>query len=992
MIIIMNINDYPDDLRIEEQTVLNKLISKMNKVIDRLDQETKDYIARVNKAILSHDPDERISLTLAHKGFKDTEKNKKPLVEARDELYQYRLLLRTEDSYGTDFEEFKVGLRTCMNGAEQFVISWKMPVCRHYLLDNSSIEFDNIVTDKFGDKYHTHYTLLVKNEVKHRFDKVMSAINLFPGIIDDKVLLELKGKNFFSDNFLDMLISHFNPDEYNPDEAAKIISDEFLQELLERRSTPEFKNIVFSIQKKQGEIIQAPYDRNMIVQGCAGSGKSMIMLHRLPILLYDNPTSLSRTNLYVITPSQMYIQLAENMRHQLEISDIKMGTIEQYYDYCIEKYPGFKPADYGKINSGKKISHEDEQYIFSSQCVEDIQNFYDGLCRSYDLSLEKAYSLFSIKDSQQWSEDTYERRISNRLLKLQSIIRANEEILIRYYNGIKNAVESFNYLGVTLRYRKMNTLREIDKRISRATEEIRIAKHELEKLDPTQNADAIKNRENIIEMGKKRLDMLTADRAAVEADEEYFSVLLKVNEKLEFVTAKFKAAKQEFSQYTKEEIYAMIDNAGSLIGTFYMISWELSKIDDKYKIYLDEIKKDVDKVEQCISVLQTTTDKYLDYDYYQKVREENEALTKANSSAIKKAYEFIMGKVGCSPDKNGSIRSIKYSPYIYLQTIFQFKGAPTIASKESLLAIDEAQGMAPEEIRLLRNINANRVIMNLYGDIYQHIEGTKGVDSWDDFKEVIDFDSYEIQENYRNASQITNYCNRTFGMNMNAINTPGKGVHEISTDAEFQSEVIGQLLDSQRAGIGAILVGDDKEAKYLMNRFSSYGQKFHDMTGEEFSIHRTRWNIMNINDAKGLEFSSVIVLSGRMTRNQRYIAYTRALDDLYVYSEPVDINEYGDTDSSNISNNKPQEPITPLNTYQQKPAKIINNEVKQFFEEKGIEVIDKRAEGGRLWVIGDKEVIRDIVNEAIAKFNISGKYMSSKESNYRNAWCTKTDK
>ena len=49
----------------------------------------------------------------------------------------------------------------------------------------------------------------------------------------------------------------------------------------------------------------------MIVQGCAGSGKSMIMLHRLPIILYDNPNSLKRTNLFIITPSDMYIQMAE---------------------------------------------------------------------------------------------------------------------------------------------------------------------------------------------------------------------------------------------------------------------------------------------------------------------------------------------------------------------------------------------------------------------------------------------------------------------------------------------------------------------------------------------------------------------------------------------------------------------------------------------------------------------------------------------------------
>lgn len=43
-------------------------------------------------------------------------------------------------------------------------------------------------------------------------------------------------------------------------------------------------------------------------------------------------------------------------------------------------------------------------------------------------------------------------------------------------------------------------------------------------------------------------------------------------------------------------------------------------------------------------------------------------------------------------------------------------------------------------------------------------------------------------------------------------------------------------------------------------------------------------------------------------------------------------------------------------------------------------------------MIGEKIVIRNIVNVAIAKFGISGKYASSKETKNRNGWCTKTDK
>ena len=45
---------------------------------------------------------------------------------------------------------------------------------------------------------------------------------------------------------------------------------------------------------------------------------------------------------------------------------------------------------------------------------------------------------------------------------------------------------------------------------------------------------------------------------------------------------------------------------------------------------------------------------------------------------------------------------------------------------------------------------------------------------------------------------------------------------------------------------GQMSLFDDAEARSLMDKSSAYEQKFHDMTDEEFSIHRTRWNIMSI--------------------------------------------------------------------------------------------------------------------------------------------------
>lgn len=405
----------------------------------------------------------------------------------------------------------------------------------------------------------------------------------------------------------------------------------------------------------------------------------------------------------------------------------------------------------------------------------------------------------------------------------------------------------------------------------------------------------------------------------------------------------------------------------------------------------------MEEAQRCVDKLKNEDEKYLEYGYFTKIKSKYTLLTKSNENIIRNAYAFIMNKLGVEEDENGNMKAFSCSPYLYLQILYQYQGGPK-NSLESFLAIDEAQGIAPEEIRLLYNINDGRAVFNMFGDVYQHVEGTKGINSWSEYNDVLDFDMYEMQENYRNASQITEFCNKQFNMNMLAINTPGKGVHELLTDTEFYNEMITQLVDIQRTGLAAILIRSDAEARYLLNRFPMFVNKFHDMTSEESGLqglHRTRWNIINIDDAKGLEFSSVIVLSGRMSRNEKYIAYTRALDELFVYSDIIDITEFDEKSEEERKTNIPKQQESTKTRGKHGPEKKCDDEkseVRDFLEKSKFEVIDNRKDGGKLWIIGEKKDIRDTVNSAIAKFGISGKYASSKETKFRNGWYTKTNK
>ena len=993
----MNINEHAEELKKEEQKVLDSLIEKMNEVIDNLDQRMKNYVDEAKNSDISVNPDLYLSRILAQNGIKETEENKKKWLNAKDELYTERLLLQYKDSEEEEIEEVKVGLHSCVDKDRFFVISWYMPLCRHFILNNTAEDYDYIRKDKYGEEYCINYKLLVRNQVKLRFTRVVSVLNLVPGVFDDVLMNQIKGTGYFSDSFLEKMIQEFNPDEYNPNAAAKIISDEFLQELLERRSTPEFKNIVFSIQKKQGEIIQAPYNRNMIVQGCAGSGKSMIMLHRLPIILYDNPKSLNRSNLYIITPSQMYIDMAENMRHQLEISDIKMGTIEQYFDYCIQKYAGHKAGEYGKISYHKKLTSEKEKYIYSKECIEDIHSFLDKNCKMDMSFLEPASQTLSVPLNLVDSGKNYLSQIRSRVLNCQKIINANNVILSQYYAEIRDTLDALDSLSTVLRHRKDNTIRNINRAISKEKKIISDAQKKMKTYDPVVNAQAIENRKIEINEANDKIEFLKSTLDSVYEDDGYFKKLVNIGEKLQEALNIFENLKKEYAQNDDDTINEAVNNIGKIIGAYFMILWDLSKVEDKYSEYQESIAELLGKAQSCVNILQNENKKYLEYSYFTEIKNKCDLLIQMNESIVKNAYAFIMNKIGIKESDNGKIRALSCSPYLYLQILYQFQGRPNNGF-ESFLSTDEAQGIAPEELRLLYNINDGKTVFNMFGDVYQHIEGTKGIDSWSEYADILTSDMYEMQENYRNALQITEFCNKQFGMNMSAINTPGKGVHEILSDEEFYNEMISQLVDTQRAGLAAILVGDDKEARYLLNRFGAYENKFHDMTIEEFSIHRTRWNIINIDDAKGLEFSTVIVLSGRMSRNEKYIAYTRALDELFVYSDVIDVTGI-EGKSKKTKTNKIKENVVSNTSNRRVHIKHIsennnreNSKVREFFKNSGFEVIDNRDNGGRLWIIGKKTDIRNIVNSAITQFGISGKYSSSKETNFKNGWYTKTDK
>ncbi len=114
------------------------------------------------------------------------------------------------------------------------------------------------------------------------------------------------------------------------------IDDEVLQEVLANNSSDKMKNVVNTIQKEQNLVIRNLEDKNLIVQGIAGSGKTSVALHRIAFLLYriDN---LSSKDILIFSPNEVFSSYISNVLPELGEENTKETTFSDYLSYFIKR-------------------------------------------------------------------------------------------------------------------------------------------------------------------------------------------------------------------------------------------------------------------------------------------------------------------------------------------------------------------------------------------------------------------------------------------------------------------------------------------------------------------------------------------------------------------------------------------------------------------------------------------------------------------------------
>lgn len=111
-------------------------------------------------------------------------------------------------------------------------------------------------------------------------------------------------------------------------DVDSVSDDELLKPYLGASADSRLKNIVATIQGEQNNIIRKDIEKNMIIQGVAGSGKTTVALHRIAYLMYNNANKYKANQFMVIGPNKFFINYISNVLPDLDASQAVQYTYE----------------------------------------------------------------------------------------------------------------------------------------------------------------------------------------------------------------------------------------------------------------------------------------------------------------------------------------------------------------------------------------------------------------------------------------------------------------------------------------------------------------------------------------------------------------------------------------------------------------------------------------------------------------------------------------
>ena len=322
---------------VTENKYLDKVLERVNELKDMVIKDRDYYLKEVEEMGIPDLEQKGYFKKCKELAFKANEKYV-ALNELEKNTHFGRMDLTLNEDNHTENLVMYIGEKSINKGIENLVYDWRSPVGNLYYMSNQE-------DYKYKD---TIYNLNLKRQIDISNSKINNIYDTF-----------VRGRNLN-------------------------VTDDFLMKVLnDKKNRNEFVDIIKTIQSNQNSIIRDELNTNSIVQGVAGSGKTVVLLHRLSYLLYNYP-EMDRNKLLFITPSTIFKSKLSNINRSLSLTTIKMITMEDYY---LEKINYYLPSI--KINRVEKDNFKINmlEFIYSKDYPNYLQSFIKDYTKKSDIKL-----------------------------------------------------------------------------------------------------------------------------------------------------------------------------------------------------------------------------------------------------------------------------------------------------------------------------------------------------------------------------------------------------------------------------------------------------------------------------------------------------------------------------------------------------------------------------------------------------------------------------
>lgn len=681
----------------------------------------------------------------------------------------------------------------------------------------------------------------------------------------------------------------------NESKLFSSISDSYLRKaLIRNKASASAQSIIQTIQKKQSVIRTLQKDKSFVVQGCAGSGKTMVLLHRLRYLLYNK--EIYGDEYVLLVPSNGFKTFIGDISTKFNINKNNILPYQEYYQEICGKKP--KNADASEL----VFAPEYLEKVYSKAFM---QSAYKTVFDSFSKQTEILIS---------FCEDKFNSLLEKEQTLLENKLKEAKTTAINSATEAAKEIQRFTFIKLGSEFENIQPLiAEIEEKYLQRKREYEIASNPDITVTISPDDERILSNEELNEIQHN----IDAENLAIEKA-SIFTVLSHKN-KVKKLQSNYQAAYEELvnllieedkAKYAKQaaqlvfvydnvsisqtesiletlksivananaainKVQDNLNNIDEYIGEKYIseirsltglidVSGELADIEKNYIVNLlpayDFFEENTSLGTELLSMFNKyiTTDEDKEF-----VKTKLPLFTRRTQNQLY-AYLNVLLFNACKKQISNDYE-IKicdaYKHYWYMDLYCSYLTRPIKSRESKYIFIDEAQDLSASEIELINRINSTtgKPTINLFGDINQMIT-SHGIKDWSQLEIVPDV--YALDENFRNTNQIVDYCNKNLSMQMTKV---GVDMDDVSEYKTIDEAIKGS---SSILNNAVFIVKDDycaADLKALLKK-----------------TQITNYEVYTVKSAKGLEFKETFVFDTDMSLNEKYISYTRALAKLNV--------------------------------------------------------------------------------------------------------------